>query len=78
MPKITPVSAKKMFKILRALGFDLVRVKGSHHFFLNQTNGKTTSVPFHAREELGIGLIKEILRDIDLSIDDYEKIRKKV
>lgn len=78
MPKITPVSAKKMFKILRALGFNLVRVKGSHHFFLNQASGKTTSIPFHAREELGIGLIKEILRDIDLSVDDYEKIKKKV
>lgn len=78
MPKITPVSAKKMFKILRVLGFDLLRVKGSHHFFLNQSSGKTTSVPFHTREELGIGLVKEILRDIGLSVDDYEKIKKKV
>jgi len=62
---------------LRLLGFDLIRVKGSHHFFFNAANGKTTSVPFHAREELGIGLIKEILKDIDLPVDEYEKIRKK-
>jgi len=78
MPKLVPVSAKKMFKILQTLGFELVRVKGSHHFFLNQRTSKTTTVPFHAGEDLGVGLIKEILRDINLSVDEYEKARKKV
>lgn len=78
MPKLTPVSAKKMFKILQGLGFELIRVKGSHHFFLNHYSGKTTTVPFHAREDLSVGLIREILKDIELSVEEYDKLRKDV
>ncbi|MCG2690124.1 type II toxin-antitoxin system HicA family toxin [Candidatus Parcubacteria bacterium] len=76
MPKLSPISAKKMFKILKKLGFELIRVKGSHHFFLNNKTGKTTTVPFHTREDLSVGLLREILKDIELSVKEYEKIRK--
>lgn len=76
MPKLVPVSAKRMIKILLKLGFDLLRIKGSHHFYLNTKTGKTTVVPVHNNEVLGVGILKEILRDIDISIDEYEKLRK--
>ncbi|MDP2950774.1 MAG: type II toxin-antitoxin system HicA family toxin [bacterium] len=65
MPKIVPISAKKMFKILRRLGFELARV-----------TGKTTTVPLHTREDLSVGLLREILKDIELSVEEYEKVRK--
>lgn len=76
MPKLTPISAKKMIKILHVLGFELLRIKGSHHFYQNDESGKTTVVPLHNNEVLGVGILKEILKDINLSIDDYERLRK--
>lgn len=39
---------------------------------------KTASVPIHGNENLSIGILKEILRDIDLSVGQYEKLRQKV
>ena len=78
MPRLYPLPAKKMVKILLRLGFQEIRVKGSHHFFFDVITKKTTTVPVHGNEYLGIGLLKEILRDIDLSVEDYEKLRQKV
>lgn len=78
MPKLNPVPPKKMMKILYNLGFQNIRTKGSHHFFYNKSTGTTTTIPVHGNEYLGAGILKEILRDINLSVEDYEKLRKEV
>ena len=78
MGKLNIISAKRMIKILRILGFELIRSKGSHHFFLNENNNKTTVIPVHNNEDLGPGILKDILRDIELSVDEYEKLRNKI
>ena len=78
MPKFNIISAKKMIKILGFLGFVSIRSKGSHQFFFNETSGKSATVPVHGNSDLGVGIIREILRDIDLSVVEYEKLRRKV
>lgn len=78
MARLNLVSGKKMIKILLFLGFKQLRVKGSHHFFFNSTTGKTATVPIHKNENLSIGVLKEILRDIELPMDDYERLRQKL
>lgn len=77
MPKITPISAQKLIKILKKLDFEEVRIRGSHHFFIHPTSKKSTTIPVHRSEVLGIGILKQILRDIDLPLDQYEKLRLK-
>ena len=67
-----------MIKILSRLGFREARSKGSHHFFFNSTTKKTATVPTHGNEYLGIGILKEILRDIELPMEEYEKLRQRV
>jgi len=47
-------------------------------FFFNPVSKKTASVPVHGNEYLSSGLLKEVLRDIDLSVEEYEKLRQKV
>ena len=78
MAKLHPLPAKKMVKILLFLGFQEIRVKGSHHFFFNPKTRKTTTIPIHHNEYLSIGILKEILKDIDLSVSEYEKLRRKI
>ncbi|MDP2789164.1 MAG: type II toxin-antitoxin system HicA family toxin [bacterium] len=75
MPKLVPISAQRMVKILKRLGFEETRTKGSHHFFLNPISKKSTTIPIHSNEILGVGILKLILRDIDLSTDEYDKLR---
>jgi predicted RNA binding protein YcfA (HicA-like mRNA interferase family) len=78
MPKLNTIPAKRMIKILRALGFILLRSKGSHNFFFNRESGRSTVVPIHGGEDLSTGILKEILRDIELTTEEYEKLRKEV
>ena len=67
-----------MAKILTHLGFQELRIKESHHFFLHPITRKTATVPIHGNEYLGLGILKEILRDIDLPVDQYEELRRRV
>ena len=76
MSKMTIISSKDMVKILESLGFNEIRQKGSHKSFRHQ-NGRTTVVPFHG-EDLGRGLIRKILKDIEISPDEYEELRKRI
>ena len=78
MPQLHPLPAKKMIKILFHLGFEELRIKGSHYFFFNPDTKKTATVPIHRNEYLSIGILKEILKDIDLSMKEYEKLRQKI
>lgn len=76
MPKLIPISARKLIKIIKILGFIEIRSKGSHHFFLNPNSKKTTTIPVHSGEDISTGTLKSILHDINISMDEYEKLRK--
>lgn len=66
-----------MEKLLLKLGFERVRQKGSHVFY-RHPDGRTTSVPHHPRRDLARPLIKEILREIELSVGEYNEYLKKL
>lgn len=55
---------------LKKAGFEVARVKGSHHF-LRHPDGRGTVVPFHAGETIGPGLLTAILRDCELDRDEF-------
>lgn len=76
MSKLTIISDKQMGKLLTLLGFVEIRQKGSHVFFAHP-DGRTTVVPCH-NEDLSRGLLRKILKDIDLSVLEYEKFRKEI
>jgi predicted RNA binding protein YcfA (HicA-like mRNA interferase family) len=56
------VKGKDLVAALRRAGFELIRTKGSHHFF-RHADGRTTVVPVHSGETIGPGLLASILRD---------------
>lgn len=58
MPKLVRVSPRLIIKILIKIGFEEIRVRGSHHFFLNPVSKKSTTIPVHGNEILGIGILK--------------------
>ena len=66
------VSGAQLVKALRRLGFNLVRIKGSHHF-LRHADGRCTVVPIHRSETIGRGLLARILRDCEISRVELEK-----
>ena len=74
MPKLIPVKPKKFIKILLSLGFKKRDAEGSHVFF-NHPDGRTTVISIRNRE-MSKGLLRKILNDICLSVEEYDKLRK--
>jgi len=71
MSKLKIISSVQMCKRLEHMGFAAVRQRGSHKFYRHD-DGRTTIVPMHAGD-LDRSLIRKILNDIELSIDDFNK-----
>ena len=75
MGGFAPISARKLIKILVGLGFEEIRRKGSHRFFFNKITGLSTVVPDHGSEDIRRGLLRKILRDMDLDPNEFGKMR---
>jgi predicted RNA binding protein YcfA (HicA-like mRNA interferase family) len=73
LSKLPPIDARTMERLLLSLGFVLARRKGSHAFY-RHGDGRTTTVPHHPGRDLARPLIREILREIDLSPDEYQRL----
>ena len=77
MSKLPMASFKTMDKILRHLGFEAVRQKGSHVFY-RHADGRTTTLPNHGNRDIARPLIREILREISVSPDEFVKLLEQV
>ena len=73
MSTYSAVTGKALILALRKIGFEVPRIKGSHHF-LRHPDGRTTVVPVHSGETLGPGLLSKILRDIEQTRDELEEL----
>jgi len=61
-----------MIAFLRGQGFVLIRIRGSHHIL--ERGDLRTSVPAHGNETLKIGTLRGILRDIQISPSEFERL----
>ncbi len=74
MPKLSPIRAKELISILEKEGFVKIHQKGSH-LRMEHSNGRKTTIPVHSGEKVGIGLLRKILRDSNISRSDFENLR---
>ena len=75
--KLKPVKAEKVIKALTKLGFEIVRRRGSH-VILKHPDGRVTVVPIHQGEELGRGILREIINDVGIDRDEFLELLRKV
>lgn len=69
MVKLPRVTGQEMVRFLQREGFELLRVRGSHHF-LAKAELRTT-VPVHGNRPLKIGTLRGILRDIHMTPTEF-------
>lgn len=62
---ITTMKSAELIKQIQAAGWQLVRVRGSHHVFRHPAHGGIVVVP-HPRKDLGLGLVRAIRRQAGL------------
>jgi len=72
MTRLPIVDFPRMEKVLLSLGFQSVRQKGSHVFY-RHPGGRTTTVPNHPGRNLARPLIREILREIELTPEQFQR-----
>lgn len=76
MPKLVVITPKKLIQLLHQLGFEERDAQGSHVLY-RHPDGRTTTVAVKSKE-IGRGLLRKILRDIDISAAEYDELRKKL
>jgi len=69
------LKADEIIRSLQRHGFMVIRQKGSH-VRLRHNDGRVTSVPNHPGQDIGKGLLRKILRDTDLTMDELLAKRK--
>lgn len=74
MPGIPVLKPREVVSIPLVLGFSEVRQRGSHKQF-RHADGRSTTVPFHAGRDLSPILLRQIAKDIGLTVDDLLKHR---
>ncbi|MFN0072914.1 MAG: type II toxin-antitoxin system HicA family toxin [Chloroflexota bacterium] len=59
-----------MDRVLRSLGFQVACQRGSHVFY-RHPDGRTTTVPNHSGRDIARPLMREILKEIELTPDEF-------
>jgi len=70
LPRIT---AGKATRVLEKVGFVLVRQSGSHRIYKN-SEGNRVTVPYHSKKVLHPKVLKSILRDADLTVEQFREL----
>ncbi len=73
MSRLPQLTGREVIAALQRAGFEVARVKGSHHF-LRHADGRVTVVPAHAGETIGPGLLAKILRDCELDREQFRSL----
>ena len=64
------VSGKALAKAIERKGWNLVRVKGSHHIFVMSGRRERIVIPIHGNRPLKIGLLRALMKIAELEESD--------
>jgi predicted RNA binding protein YcfA (HicA-like mRNA interferase family) len=70
MPSLPMLRADEIIRALERAGFQTVRQRGSH-VRLKHEDGRVVTVPVHGTQDIGRGLLRKILRDAELTPDEF-------
>ncbi|HEX9862793.1 MAG TPA: type II toxin-antitoxin system HicA family toxin [Candidatus Bathyarchaeia archaeon] len=65
--------ARKVIKALSTLGFKVARKHGSH-VVMKHSDGRITVIPVHAKENISVGLLLKIMKDVKLEREEFFKL----
>jgi predicted RNA binding protein YcfA (HicA-like mRNA interferase family) len=70
MGNIPVLKPQQVIRLLENLGFVEVRQRGSHKQFRHE-DGRGTTVPCHKGRDISPTLLRQIARDIGLTIEEF-------
>jgi predicted RNA binding protein YcfA (HicA-like mRNA interferase family) len=69
MSRVPVLKPREVVTLLQRLGFVEVRQRGSHKQF-RHADGRKTTVPFHSGRDISPILLRQIARDIHLTVEE--------
>ena len=76
MTGLPVVSAKDAIKAFMKIGYQVVRQRGSHIRLHHSFDKRKTPLTVPSHRTLGKGLLHKLLRDADLTIDEFIRLLK--
>ena len=73
MSRMPRLGAEEDIRALSRAGFHVARQRGSHRI-LKHPDGRTTVVPVHRGDIMGPGLMSKILRDAEISREEFQRL----
>ena len=73
MTRLPRVTGARVVRSLRKVGFAVVRQRGSH-VMMKHPDGRSTVVPIHGGETIGVGLLSKIQRDIKIDREAFARL----
>lgn len=71
MQKLPVIDGQELLKFVKSLGFVVIRTRGSH-VQLKSEDGRSTTIPLHAKKEVPKGLLRKIIReDLEMSLEEF-------
>lgn len=74
--KLPVISGKDLLNFYIEIGCELKRIKGSHHVIKSIYNESMFVIPVHSNEKLDRGLLRAIIRQSGLEVDDFIELWK--
>lgn len=71
MHKLPLISAKEAIKAFEKLDYQIIRQRGSHIRLHHKTDKSKQPLTIPNHTTLGKGLLRKLLRDAELTIDDF-------
>ena len=72
MTRLRLVAYRELSKVAEAAGFRWIRQEGSHNTFRN-AEGRIVVIPDHGSQVIVRPLLRKILRDMGLSVEEYTR-----
>jgi len=66
--------ARILEKVAKKLGFEKVRQRGSHARW-KHPDGRSTTIPIHGNAEIGSWLFQEILKQLGITEEEFNKLK---
>ncbi|MBO9323961.1 MAG: type II toxin-antitoxin system HicA family toxin [Roseiflexus sp.] len=72
--KLPRIDCQELIRALERAGFVKKRQKGSHLHMWREADKKRVTLPVHQGKTVPLGTLRAILRDVDISIEEFRKL----
>lgn len=71
MPEIPSITGAEAVRAFCRAGFEIARIKGSHHILKKEDCPNRLSIPVHSGKTIGKGLLKSQIENAEMTVGKF-------